>query len=45
MSSGSSAPMRIKIKEPNTYDGTCDAKLLGNFYWDAEQYLDHMIGS
>jgi hypothetical protein len=33
-------PMRIKIKEPEPYDGTHNAKLLGNFCWDIEQYLE-----
>jgi len=27
------ATMRIKVKEPKLYDGTCNANLLGNFYW------------
>jgi hypothetical protein len=35
-------PMRIKIKEPEPYDGTCNAKLLGNFCWDIEQYLEQL---
>ena len=44
-SRGSTAPVKIKIKEPDAYDGTRDAKLLGNFCWDVEQYLDQMNGS
>ena len=36
------ASLRIKIKEPNSYDVTHDVKLLGSFYWDVEQYLEHM---
>jgi hypothetical protein len=32
--------MRIKIKELEPYDGTHNAKLFGNFYWDIEQYLE-----
>jgi hypothetical protein len=35
-------PMRIKIKEPEPYDGTHNAKLLGNFCWDIEQYLEQL---
>jgi len=33
-------PMRIKIKEPEPYDDTRNTKLLDNFCWDSEQYLD-----
>ena len=32
--------MKIRIKELDAYDGTRDAKLLGNFCWDVEKYLD-----
>lgn len=34
--------MRVKIKKPKLYDGTRNAKMLGNFYWNLEQYLDQM---
>lgn len=37
--------MKIIIKEPDAYDNTQDAKLLGNFCWDIEQYLDQMNDS
>lgn len=32
----------VKIKEPESYDGTRSAKTLGNFLWDMEQYLEHL---
>jgi len=32
--------MRIKIKEPDPYDSTCNANFLGNFCWDIEQCLE-----
>jgi hypothetical protein len=41
----SSTHMRIKVKEPKPYDGTRDAKLIGNLCWDMEQYLENMNGS
>ena len=34
------APMRIKVKEPEPFDGTRNTKLLGIFCWDVEQHLD-----
>jgi hypothetical protein len=37
--------MRIKIKEPKPYDGTHNAKFLGNFCWDIEKYLEQLNGS
>jgi hypothetical protein len=33
-------PMRNKIKGPKPYDGTHNAKLLGNLCWDIEKYLE-----
>ena len=36
------SPMRIKIKELDLYNGTQDAKLLGNYCWDIEKYLEKM---
>jgi hypothetical protein len=33
------------MKEPEPYDGTQNAKMLGNFCWDMEQYLEQMNGS
>jgi len=39
-SSGGSVP--IKAKEPDSYDGARNAKTLGNFLWDMEQYLDRL---
>jgi hypothetical protein len=33
------------MKEPEPYDGTHNAKMLGNFCWDMEQYLEQMNGS
>ena len=30
----------VKVKEPDSYDGTRSAKTLGNFLWDMEQYLE-----
>jgi len=36
--------MKIRMKEPQPFDGTRDSKLLGNFCWDVEQYLDQMNG-
>jgi hypothetical protein len=35
-------PMRIKIKELEPYDGTLNAKLLGNFCWGIELYLEQL---
>lgn len=32
----------VKVKEPESYDGTRSAKTLGNFLWDMEQYLEHL---
>lgn len=32
----STALVKIRIKEPDAYDGTRDAKLLGNFCWNVE---------
>lgn len=37
--------MRIKIKEPDPFDGTHNNKLFGNLYWDIEQYLEQLNGS
>ena len=30
----------MKVKEPDSFDGTRSAKNLGNFLWDMEQYLE-----
>jgi len=30
----------VKVEEPEPYDGTRNAKTLGNFLWDMEQYLE-----
>eukprot|EP00253_Pinus_taeda_P003556 PITA_03556 len=32
----------VKVKEPESYDGTRSAKVLGNFLWDMEQYLERL---
>lgn len=32
----------VKVKEPESYDGTRSAKTLGNFLWDMEQYLERL---
>ena len=32
----------VKIKEPESYDGTRSVKTLGNFLWDMEQYMEHL---
>jgi len=32
----------VKVKEPKSYDGTRNAKTLGNFLWDMEQYLKRL---
>eukprot|EP00253_Pinus_taeda_P036149 PITA_36149 len=32
----------VKVKEPNSYDGTRSAKTLGNFLWDMDQYLERL---
>eukprot|EP00253_Pinus_taeda_P030757 PITA_30757 len=32
----------VKVKEPESYDGTRSAKVLGNFLWDIEQYLERL---
>jgi len=37
--SGGGVP-HVKVKEPESYDGTRSAKTLGNFLWDMEQYLE-----
>jgi hypothetical protein len=34
------ATMRIEVKEPELYDGTWNANLLGNFYRDVQWYLE-----
>ena len=39
-SSGGSS--HIKVKEPDSYDGARNAKTLGNFVWDMEQYLNQL---
>ena len=37
--SGGGVP-HVKVKEPESYDGTRSEKTLGNFLWDMEQYLE-----
>eukprot|EP00253_Pinus_taeda_P030661 PITA_30661 len=32
----------VKVKELESYDGTRSAKILGNFLWDMEQYLERL---
>ena len=32
----------VKVKEPESCDGTRSAKTLGNFLWDMEQYLERL---
>eukprot|EP00253_Pinus_taeda_P011267 PITA_11267 len=32
----------VKVKEPDSFDGTRSAKTLGNFLWDMEKYLERM---
>lgn len=32
----------VKVKEPDSYDGTRSAKTHGNFLWDMEQYLERL---
>ena len=32
----------MKVKERESYDGTRNAKTLGNFLWDMEQYLERL---
>lgn len=32
----------MKVKEPESYDGTRKAATLGNFLWDMEQYLERL---
>jgi len=32
----------VKVKEPESYDGTRSTKVLGNFLWDMEQYLERL---
>lgn len=39
--SGGGVP-HVKVKEPESYDGTRSAKNLGNFLWDMEQYLERL---
>ena len=39
--SGGGVP-HVKVKEPESYDGTRNAKTLGNFLWDMEQYLERL---
>ena len=39
--SGGGVP-HVKVKEPESYDGTRSAKTLGNFLWDMEQYLERL---
>ena len=37
--SGGGVP-HVKVKEPEPYDGKRNAKTLGNFMWDMEQYME-----
>ena len=39
--SGGGVP-HVKVKEPDSFDGTRSAKTLGNFLWDMEQYLERL---
>ena len=39
--SGGGVP-HVKVKEPESFDGTRSAKTLGNFLWDMEQYLERL---
>eukprot|EP00253_Pinus_taeda_P009117 PITA_09117 len=39
--SGGGVP-HVKVKEPESYDGTRSVKVLGNFLWDMEQYLERL---
>eukprot|EP00253_Pinus_taeda_P018057 PITA_18057 len=39
--SGGGVP-HVKVKEPESYDGARSAKVLGNFLWDMEQYLERL---
>ena len=32
----------VKVKEPESYDGTRNAKTPGNFLWDMEKYLERL---
>jgi len=32
----------VKVKEPESCDGIRNAKILGNFLWDIEQYLERL---
>jgi len=32
----------MKVKEPESYDGTRKATTLGNFSWDMEKYLERL---
>ena len=34
--------MRIKIKEPEPYENTCNFKLLSNVFWDIKKYLEKL---
>jgi len=40
--SSSGGVPHVKVKEPESYDGTRSAKVLGNFLWDMEQYLERL---
>ena len=37
--SGGGVP-HVKVKEPESFNGTRSEKTLGNFLWDMEQYLE-----
>jgi hypothetical protein len=37
--------MWINIKEPKSYNGIVNAKVLGNFFLDVEKYAKQMNGS
>ena len=39
--SGGGVP-HVKVKEPESFDGTRGAKTIGNFLWDMEQYLERL---
>nr|WP_322719068.1 hypothetical protein [Nostoc sp. ChiQUE02]MDZ8232074.1 hypothetical protein [Nostoc sp. ChiQUE02] len=35
---------KVKVREPDTYDGERDDKVLGSFFFDMQEYLDNIPG-
>ncbi|KAH9316256.1 hypothetical protein KI387_024883, partial [Taxus chinensis] len=42
--SGNRSLAKLKVREPEPYDGQRDDKILENYFWDVEEYLSNMTG-